>query len=156
MIISFYVSFWSRKTLVLPYIILEEMKQGLGRIITWFSKFCFSAHLFPSFFFSYFLYNIFYLFIIQSGYWIMRAIFDILRSSHGRHKETSERKTTLQCIFISIDMLEKTHWFTLHANYTCAFKSHFKITVIILIAIFTWEASRDLNVVFRKVQTYYS
>ena len=41
-------------------------------------------------------------------------------------------------IFISIDMLEKTHWFTLHANYTCAFKSHFKITVIILIAIFTW------------------
>ena len=38
------------KTAFLDYIILEKMKQGLGKIITWCSKFCFSAHLFPSFY----------------------------------------------------------------------------------------------------------
>ena len=49
-IIFSYESFWSQKKPFLDYIILEKMKQGLGRIITWCSKFCFSAHLFPSFY----------------------------------------------------------------------------------------------------------
>ena len=49
-IIFSYGSFWSQKNAFLYYIILEKIKQGLGRIITC-SKICFSAHLFPSLYF---------------------------------------------------------------------------------------------------------
>ena len=42
--------FLVKKNAFLDYIILEKMKQGLGRIITSCSKFCFSAHLYPSFY----------------------------------------------------------------------------------------------------------
>ena len=65
-------------------------------------------------------------------------------------REVQGKKT-----LFSFDTLKKTYWFTSHASYNFAFHTESKNTVIILTAIFTWEASH-LKVVFWRVLVYYS